>query len=62
MTDATEADGDYQGRQVEDFPVMPGAYERIHEPHNDGVWMIKMHEDQAQGLVDYLREQYENVE
>lgn len=24
--------------------------------------MVKMHEDQAQNLVDYLREEYDNVE
>lgn len=50
------------GYQTEDFPILPSAYERIHEPHNDGVVMVKMTEGQAQALVDDLRDMYDNVE
>lgn len=38
MTDIKDENEDFQGRQVKDFAIIPGAYKRIHEPHNDGVW------------------------
>ena len=58
MSDSSEA----VGYQTEDFPILPNAYERIHEPHNDGVYMVKMTEGQAQALVDDIRDRYDNVE
>jgi hypothetical protein len=53
---ATEVD---ESRYTADFLLVPGAYERIHEPHNDGVVMMKLNERQAQELVDDLRERFD---